>query len=185
MEQHPIDLTLASRLERLERECAELKRQARRWRMMLAGVTVLLVGAAWQPDDGVIKVRGLVIEDEKGKARISLRVSDFGPSMIFTGSSGLPRILMGLGGRPNPSDTPFLNMRDETAAPRVLMGLSDRQGAKGDPYLNIRGDDGKVIFQATTPKAFAPPVLPRQKKQDAEITVRDTSAPLAVASRAS
>jgi hypothetical protein len=168
--------TLANRLERLERECDELKRQARRWRRaggtVLAAIALLVVGGAWQVDDGILKVRGVVIEDGQGKERIGLRVTDRGPLLMFKCDNGTPRLLMGVGGGPNPSDKPFLNMRNEKAEPRILMGLSDSPLGKGAPYLNIRGDDGKVIFQAPQPKAAGAPTVPPPKKgQDAGVAI--------------
>src|SRR5258708_334495 len=125
MDQDPINPTLADRLERLERECTELKRQAPHWRpawgMTLGGMDAVLGGGGGKVDDGILKVRGLIMEDERGKVGMAVRVSDGGSMLSFTGNNGLPRFIMGLGGGRDPSDKPFLNMRDETAKPRVLM----------------------------------------------------------------
>ena len=144
------------RLERLERKYTQLKR----WNMILGATLILVVGGAWQAEDnGILKVKKLIIEDEKGRARITLQIVENGPHLIFTGENGLPRLVMGVGNSSprNPKEQVFFNMRDDQAAPKLLMGIdSNSIIPKPHSYMNLRDEEGKVIFSAPPPRPKPP-----------------------------
>jgi len=79
---------LLERVERLERQNERLKRLVA---AAFVGIVGLLVCAASAPQPETVRVQGLEVVDEAGKARIRLALDHEMPSLTILDANGKPR----------------------------------------------------------------------------------------------
>ena len=122
-------------LKRLE----ELEKKIVRWKRGVLGVAALLglgvlMGQA-APRTKTIEAEELILRDENGKARMTLRVTKHGPMVGLFNATGEVQAGLGAleGGAVN------LTLYDGNAKPRVMVG-SVRTGDPGILILNAQGD---------------------------------------------
>src|SRR5262245_16748295 len=142
-------LGLRSRLELLER-------RLRRTRAALAALAVLAVGAAWQAGAGdakagqVLRVRGLVVEDEAGRPRILLgaplpqtearKRKDDMTGVLLLGEDGADRVALGA-----PTPAPQIGGKvGQRIADGAGLQIMDHTGNERGGFTYL--DNGRVVL---------------------------------------
>jgi len=127
-----------------------VKKLERRYRLVLAGIglAVLACAVVWvvagatsraqaqNPAEAgkVIRVRKLILEDEKSKPRVWLGVTQDGPVLDLDDEKGKTRVLLAVR-----QDMPGLGLYDEKGKDRVLLGVS-----QAGPGLDLYDEKGKT-----------------------------------------
>ena len=137
MKEVPVPETQAV-IHRLEK----LERQIRFWRrgalvtFALVGVVFLMGQAAPKPT--TVEARELILRDENGKARMTLRVTKHGPILgLFDAAGEVQAGLGALGG-----GAVNLTLYDSKTKPRVMLGSV----AGSDPGILILNQAGSTVF---------------------------------------
>jgi hypothetical protein len=100
--------SIATRLERLERQCRRLRRAGIVF-AILVGTPVLLVLVAASLSDGTREATSLLIRDQQGKVRMDLGTwKDGSPRLVFADRGGTIRLEVGVRG----DDSPKLALYD-------------------------------------------------------------------------
>ena len=129
---------LVERLEGLERENRRLKRSGFAAATVISAV-VLLGQAA--PKSGTIDAREVILRDDDGKARMTLRVTKHGPMIGLFDGNEQPRA--GLGAFDHlPAN---LTLYDASGRPRIALGSGSPQ-RNAEPGILILNADGREIF---------------------------------------
>lgn len=138
-------MDMLERIERLERETADLKRRAKAWQA--AALSILVVGliasckrnptpataqtqsAAAQPQtQKEVRTEMLMIMSPEGQLRGLFGNSEKGTSLVFMDPAGKQRMTLSL-----VNDGPaMLTMQDAKEKPRLSVGLSE----KGEPIVS-------------------------------------------------
>lgn len=138
-------MTIEERLEKLEKE---LNRANRRNCRLLAGMTLCLALAAFPwiftpqtllaqysvQRPKVIRAAGFVVEDEAGKARATLTVSNEGSLLGLSDEQGNIRAMLRVD-----KDGPLLELRDEKSKPRAQQRVN-----KEGPELSLRDEHYRI-----------------------------------------
>jgi hypothetical protein len=131
---------LVARVARLERSC-------RRWRLMSAGLVVLVaaVAAAPKPDPGTIRCHKLYLEDENNKVRAMLTTTPEGATALNFMNKGFISLRLAEDDEGDPSIT----LWSRGKAKPVLRAALDLDGTGAS--LRLFDDGGEPIFEARKP----------------------------------
>jgi hypothetical protein len=131
------------RLDRLERECHRLTRQARHWKlvgcMALIGVGVLAIcGANQDKPAKSVEAEHFVLRDNAGKRRGVLEVNGGGLVVLsLSDKDEKPRAFIALAN----DGSPILSLLDEQGRQRVSLNTSKDFGGS---VVNLMDMDGKI-----------------------------------------
>ncbi len=148
MEKH-LPAELADRVERLERECLDLRR-ANRLMKQLGGLTVVVAilltlgGAQLAQRTEEVRAGSILLVDRGGFPRALLAVTpdpnDGAVLQLSHKGSKHPQMVLTV----NKSNQVALNLLDSNQRPRIFLGLEP----DGSPRLRLQDKDGNSLFQA-------------------------------------
>jgi hypothetical protein len=134
---------IIERLERLERECHRLRRQALPWKLAgslaLVGVVVLIIGGSSQKKiPKTIEADQYVLRDEAGKRRAVLEVCTQGHTVLsLSDKNEKPRVTLVVAA----DGSPVMSLDDENGHSRVSFASSK---VFGGSVINLADREGKL-----------------------------------------
>jgi hypothetical protein len=139
---------LVERIEKIERQCAALRRSNARWRAAVLastmGVLATLVSGAMFAPAKVIETEVLRIRDATSKKWAQIRIREGGVELAFSDTDGQERLIMGIGS----GGTPYVTFLDPGEKTRIILGVNKAGDANHHMYTKA----GKSVLST---RAFA------------------------------